>query len=66
MAVTTSTGLPAAFLEPFAEQITERLATLLPEGPTDVSALTPKVAAVSPLVQQAQQRAVTQAGLGQL
>ena len=66
MAVTTSTGLPAAFLEPFAEQITERLATLLPEGPTDVSGLTPKVAAVSPLVQQAQQRAATQAGLGQL
>ena len=66
MAVNVRSGLPSAFLEPFAEQITERLATLLPEGPTDVSALTPKVAAVSPLVQQAQQRAATQAGLGQL
>ena len=66
MAIEVRSGLPAAFLEPFAEQVTERLATLLPEGPMDVSALTPKVAAVSPLVQAAQQRAATQAGLGQL
>ena len=64
--ILSRSGLPAAFLEPFAEQVTERLATLLPEGPMDVSALTPKVAAVSPLVQAAQQRAATQAGLGQL
>ena len=66
MAIDVRSGLPSAFLEPFAEQLTERLASLLPEGATDVAGLTPKVAAVSPLVQQAQQRAVTQAGLGQL
>ena len=64
--VLSRSGLPAAFLEPFAEQITERLATLLPEGPIDVSALSPTVAAVSPLIQEAQQRVATQAGLGQL
>ena len=62
----TTQGLPSAFLEPFAEQVTERLATLLPSGPVDVSGLGPKVAAVSPFVQQAQQRMATQAGLGQL
>jgi hypothetical protein len=68
MAVTTPSGLPAAFLEPFAEKITDILAQqIAPIGEgLDISGITPKVAAVSPLVQQAQQRAVTQAGLGQL
>lgn len=64
--ITTASGLPAPFLEPFAEKITERLATLLPSGPTDVSALAPKVTSVSPFIQQAQQRMATQAGLGAL
>ncbi len=68
MAVTTPAGLPAAFLEPFAEKVTDILAQQIApiETGLDISAITPKVAAVSPLVQQAQQRAVTQAGLGQL
>ena len=69
MAVTgvqTASGLPAPFLEPFAEKITERLSTLIPSGTTDVSGITPQVAAVSPLIQQAQQRMATQAGLGTL
>jgi len=64
--ITTASGLPAPFLEPFAEKITEQLATLLPSGPTDVSALAPKVTSVSPFIQQAQQRMATQAGLGAL
>lgn len=64
--ITTAAGLPAPFLEPFAEKITEQLATLLPSGPVDVSGISPKVAAVSPLIQQAQQRMATQAGLGTL
>jgi len=68
MAVTTPAGLPAAFLEPFAEKVTDILAQqIAPIGEgLDISGITPKVAAVSPLIQAAQQRAATQAGLGQL
>ena len=64
----TAEGLPAPFLEPFAERITTLLGEQLPaEGtPMDVSGITPTVAAVNPFVQQAQQRMATQAGLGQL
>jgi len=63
-----SSGLPAPFYEPFAEKLTTQLASLLPaEGQAfDVSGITPQVAAVSPFVQQAQQRIATQAGLGSL
>jgi hypothetical protein len=68
MAVVTPTGLPAAFLEPFAEKVTDILAGQLApiEEGYDISGITPTVAAVSPLIQQAQQRAATQAGLGTL
>ena len=68
MAVVTPTGLPAAFLEPFAEKVTDILAGQLApiEEGYDISGITPKVAEVSPLIQQAQQRAATQAGLGTL
>ena len=68
MAITTPAGLPAAFLEPFAEKVTDILAQqIAPIGEgLDISGITPKVAAVNPLVQAAQQRAATQAGLGQL
>jgi hypothetical protein len=64
----TAEGLPAPFLEPFAERITTLLGEQLPaEGtPMDVSGITPTVAAVNPFIQQAQQRMATQAGLGQL
>lgn len=64
----TAEGLPAPFLEPFAERITTLLGAQLPaEGtPMDVSGLTPKVAAVSPFIQQAQQQIASQAGLGAL
>ena len=69
MAVTTTpTGLPASFLEPFAEKVTDILAGQISpiEKGLDISKITPKVAAVSPVVQAAQQRAATQAGLGSL
>lgn len=67
MAEVTS-GLPAAFLEPFAEKVTDILAAQIDPIRTglDISGVSPKVAAVSPLVQAAQQRAATQAGLGTL
>ena len=65
-ALQTSAGLPAPFYEPFAEKLTTQLAGLLPSGPVDVSGMAPKVAAVSPFVQEAQQRIATQAGLGSL
>ena len=66
MAITS--GLPSAALEPFAEKVTDILAgQIAPIGEgLDISGITPKVAAVSPLIQQAQQRAATQAGLGAL
>jgi len=64
----TAEGLPAPFLEPFAERITTLLGEQLPKTgtPMDVSGLTPKVAAVSPFIQQAQQQIASQAGLGAL
>jgi len=65
-ALQTSAGLPAPFYEPFAEKLTTQLASLLPSGPINVSGMAPKVAAVSPFVQEAQQRIATQAGLGSL
>jgi len=54
-----------AFLEPGGERITDLLMAEL-QQPIDISAITPQVAAVSPLTQQAMQRTATQAGLGTL
>jgi len=67
MAEVTS-GLPASFLEPFAEKVTDILAAQIDpvRRGLDISGITPKVAAVNPLIQAAQQRAATQAGLGTL
>lgn len=64
----TPTGLPSTFLEPFAESVTDILAGQIKpiqEG-YDISGILPKVAEVNPLIQAAQQRAATQAGLGTL
>ena len=69
MAVTSTFNLPPTYLEPLGEGIADLLAKILPlqEGQTlDLSGVMPKVAGVSPLIQQAQQRAATQAGLGAL
>ena len=54
-----------SFLEPGGERITDLLMAEL-QQPVDIAAITPKVAAVSPLTQQAMQRTATQAGLGTL
>ena len=56
---------PPAFLEPFGEKISD--ATVAQIGqPIDISKISPQVAQLSPLVQAAQQRTATQAGLGTL
>lgn len=58
----------APFLEPLAQNLGDVLAGQIPGvGETlDISGLTPKVAQVNPLIQAAQQRTATQAGLGAL
>jgi hypothetical protein len=56
---------PPAFLEPFGEKISD--ATVAQIGqPIDISKISPQIAQLSPLVQAAQQRTATQAGLGTL
>ena len=59
---------PPTYLEPIGEGIADILAGILPlgGGTIDLSKVMPSVAGVSPLIQQAQQRAATQAGLGSL
>lgn len=59
---------PQPFLDPLGQRIGDVLASTLPaEGQAiNISGITPQVAAVSPLIQQAQQRTATQAGLGAL
>jgi len=56
---------PPAFLEPFGEKISDAVIQQIGQ-PIDISAISPKVAQLSPLVREAQQRAATQAGLGTL
>ena len=56
---------PPTFLEPFGEKISD--ATVQQIGqPIDISKISPQVAQLSPLIQAAQQRTATQAGLGTL
>lgn len=59
---------PQPFLDPIGQRLGDVLASTLPaEGQAiNISGITPQVAAVSPLIQQAQQRTATQAGLGTL
>ena len=56
---------PAPFLEPAAERISDLIQSELRQ-PVDIASITPQVAASSPLVQAAQQRTATAAGLGAL
>ena len=56
---------PAPFLEPAAERISDLIQSELRQ-PIDIASISPQVAGVSPLVQAAQQRTATQAGLGSL
>jgi len=59
---------PQPFLEPLGERLSDVLASTLPaEGQAyDVTGITPQISQVSPLIQAAQQRSATQAGLGSL
>jgi len=68
MAVGQTFNLPPTYLEPLGEGIADLLASILPLGgqTRDLSGVMPRVAGVSPLIQQAQQRAASQAGLGTL
>ena len=54
-----------AFLDPFAERISDLTVEQL-NRPVDTGILGPKVAEFNPLLQAAQQRSATQAGLGSL
>jgi hypothetical protein len=61
----SQTGLPAAFLEPFASTIASYTLSEL-QRPIDISAIAPRVAGIDPFIQIAQQRAALGAGLGQI
>jgi hypothetical protein len=56
---------PPTFLEPFGEKLSDLTIAEL-QKPIDIGAISPQVAQLSPLLQAAQQRTATQAGLGTL
>ena len=56
---------PAPFLEPAGERITDLTIDQINQ-PANIAGMAPKVSQVNPLLQQAQQRTATQAGLGSL
>lgn len=56
---------PAAFVEPGGQKLFDLLMKELGK-PMDIGAISPKVAGVSPLIQEAQKRAASEAGLGSL
>ena len=60
-----ATGLPAAFLEPYASTIASYTISEL-QRPVDISAIAPRVAGIDPFIQIAQQRAALGAGLGEI
>lgn len=60
-----ATGLPAAFLEPYASTIASYTISEL-QKPVDISAIAPRVAGIDPFIQIAQQRAALGAGLGEI
>ena len=64
MADTTS-NYPATFLQPFGETLADYTISEL-QRPLDISGILPRIAAIDPFTQAAQQRAATQAGLGQI
>ena len=63
MAYTAAT--PPAFINPFAERISDLTVEQI-NRPYDTTGMGPKVSQFSPLLQAAQQRTATQAGLGSL
>ena len=62
---TYAPGAPAEFLKPFGEQLADLTMSELKQ-PINIGQISPQVAQMSPLVQQAMQRSASQAGLGQL
>lgn len=56
---------PAPFLEPAGERLTDLTIEQINQ-PVNIAGMAPKVAQFNPLLQQAQQRTATQAGLGSL
>ena len=62
---TYAPGTPAEFLKPFGETISDFTVSELRQ-PVDISAISPKVSKMSPLIQEALQRQASQAGLGNL
>jgi hypothetical protein len=61
----TQSGLPSAFLEPFASTLGAYTISEL-QRPIDISQIAPKVAGIDPFIQIAQQRAALGAGLGEI
>jgi len=62
---TYAPGTPAEFLKPFGETIADFTVSEL-QQPLDISAISPKVSKMSPLVQEALQMQASQAGLGNI
>ena len=65
MAQEYTSGYPAPFLAPFGELLADYTASEL-NRPVDITGIMPRVAAVDPFTQAAQQRAAQQAGLGSI
>jgi hypothetical protein len=62
---TYAPGMEAEFLKPFGETIADFTVSEL-QQPLDISAISPKISQMSPLLQESLQRQATQAGLGQI
>jgi len=62
---TYAPGMEAEFLKPFGETIADFTVSEL-QQPLDISAISPKVSKMSPLVQEALQMQASQAGLGNI
>ncbi|MEK9738121.1 MAG: hypothetical protein VW438_00150 [Euryarchaeota archaeon] len=62
---TYAPGTPAEFLKPFGETIADFTVSEL-QQPLDISAISPKISKMSPLVQEALQMQASQAGLGNI
>jgi hypothetical protein len=65
MAQEYTSGYPAPFLAPFGELLADYTVSEL-NRPVDIAGIMPRVAAIDPFTQAAQQRAAQQAGLGSI
>lgn len=62
---TYAPGTPAEFLKPFGETLSDFTVSEL-QKPVDISAISPKISKMSPLIQEVLQRQASQAGLGNI